>query len=57
MAVETPMMQGRSSLAFSLPSRQLYVIHGSRRRRYTERHGNMPSQAVELYRLCNYERV
>ena len=36
MAVESPTMQGRSYLAFSLPSRQLHVIHGSRRRRYTE---------------------
>ena len=33
MAVESP-TKGRSYMAFSLPSRQLYVIHGFRRRRY-----------------------
>ena len=44
IAVESPMMQGRSYLDFSLPSKKLYVIHGSGRKRYTE-YGNIPSQS------------
>ena len=35
MAVESRTMQGRSYLASSLPSRQMYVIQGSGRRTYT----------------------
>ena len=58
MAVELPTMQGRSYLAaFSLPSRQLYVMHGSGRRRYTSDMATSHVKAVELDYVILRERV